>query len=129
MSKSIKHILVIRLSAMGDVAMSIPVLRAFCKSYPEVKATVLTRGFFKPFFRDLKNVTIYEVDVKGKHKGVLGLFSKGGNQFCIAFVAVSRGGTVDFVAVKSPACIGIPTQLNTVLNGWILLKTLGNIVS
>lgn len=74
MSKSIKHILVIRLSAMGDVAMSIPVLRAFCKSYPEVKVTVLTRGFFKPFFRDLKNVTIYEADVKGKHKGVLGLY-------------------------------------------------------
>lgn len=74
MSKSIKHILVIRLSAMGDVAMSIPVLRAFCKTYPKVKITVLTRGFFKPFFRDLSNVSVYEADVKGKHKGVLGLY-------------------------------------------------------
>jgi ADP-heptose:LPS heptosyltransferase len=69
-----KHILVIRLSAMGDVAMTVPVLRAFTKQHPEVKLTVLTRAFFKPFFRDLPNTTVYAADLKGKHKGVLGLF-------------------------------------------------------
>lgn len=69
-----KHILVIRLSAMGDVAMIVPVLRALQKQYPGIQLTVLTRKFFAPFFRDLKNVTIYEADVKGKHKGVHGLY-------------------------------------------------------
>ena len=69
-----KHILVIRLSAMGDVAIAVPVLRAFSKQYPDIKLTVLTRAFFKPFFRDLKNVTVYEADLKGRHKGVLGLY-------------------------------------------------------
>jgi len=69
-----KHILVIRFSAMGDVAMAIPVLRAFTKQHPNVKLTVLTRKFFKPFFRDLKNVTVFEADLKGKHKGFLGLY-------------------------------------------------------
>lgn len=69
-----KHILVIRLSAMGDVAMSVPVLRAFIQQYPNVKVTVLTREFFKPFFRDLKNVTIFSPDLNGKHKGFLGLY-------------------------------------------------------
>ncbi len=69
-----KHILVIRLSAMGDVAMTVPVLRAFTKQYPEVKLTVLTRDFFKPFFGDLPNTTVYAADLKGQHKGVLGLF-------------------------------------------------------
>lgn len=69
-----KHILVIRLSAMGDVAMSVPVIRAFCKKYPEVKLTILTRAFFTPFFRDLPNVNVFPADLKGKHKGVLGLF-------------------------------------------------------
>lgn len=44
-----KHILVIRLSAMGDVAMTVNVLRAFTQQYPDVKLTVLTRAFFKPF--------------------------------------------------------------------------------
>ncbi|MFD2290728.1 glycosyltransferase family 9 protein [Mariniflexile gromovii] len=74
MSKLPKHILVIRLSAMGDVAMTVPVLRAFTEQYPEVKITILTRAFFVPFFRDLKNVSVFPAEVKGKHKGVFGLY-------------------------------------------------------
>ena len=69
-----KHILVIRLSAMGDVAMSVPVLRALTQQYPDVKITLLTRQFFTPFFSNLKNVNVFSADVKGKHKGVLGLY-------------------------------------------------------
>lgn len=71
---NIKHILVIRLSAMGDVAMTIPVLRAFQKQYPDIKLTVLSREFFNPFFKDLKNVEFFPADLKGKHKGILGLY-------------------------------------------------------
>jgi len=71
---NIKHILVIRLSAMGDVAMTIPVLRVFQEQYPDIKLTVLTREFFKPFFKDLKNVELFSLDLKGKNKGVLGLY-------------------------------------------------------
>ncbi len=66
--------MVIRLSAMGDVAMTVPVLRAFTKQYPDVKLTVLTREFFKPLFRDLKNVSVYPAHVKDQHKGARGLY-------------------------------------------------------
>ncbi|RSK41493.1 glycosyltransferase family 9 protein [Mangrovimonas spongiae] len=59
---------------MGDVAMTVPVLKAFAKQYPNIKVTVLTRGFFAPFFEDIPNVTVYIADLKGKHKGVLGLW-------------------------------------------------------
>ena len=59
---------------MGDVAMTVPVLRALTEQYPNLKVTVITRGFFKPFFNDLKNVECYFADLKGKHKGVLGLY-------------------------------------------------------
>lgn len=54
--------------------MVVPVLRALIKKYPGVKITVLTREFFTPFFRDLDSVTIFSIDLKQKHKGVLGLF-------------------------------------------------------
>jgi ADP-heptose:LPS heptosyltransferase len=74
MPKTPKHILVIRLSAMGDVAMIVSVLRAFTQQYPNVKLTVLTRKFFTPFFRDLPNVTVFPADVKGKHKGIFGFW-------------------------------------------------------
>jgi ADP-heptose:LPS heptosyltransferase len=59
---------------MGDVAMTVPVLRAFTQQYPTVKITVLTTAFFKPIFRELNNVTVFTADVKGEHKGFLGLY-------------------------------------------------------
>lgn len=74
MPKPSKNILVIRLSAMGDVAMTVPVLRALTLKYPELRITVLTRAFFKPFFRDLENVDVFSADLKGQHKGVFGLY-------------------------------------------------------
>lgn len=69
-----KHILAIRFSAMGDVAMTVPVLRALSQQHPDLKITLLTREFFKPFFRDLPNITVFPADVKDKHKGVFGLY-------------------------------------------------------
>ena len=74
MSKSIEHIAVMRLSAMGDVAMTVPVLRAFNEKYPVVKITVISTPFFQPLFNDLPNVSFLPFDKKGKHKGFLGLF-------------------------------------------------------
>ncbi len=67
------HILVIRLSAMGDVAMTVPVLRAFSLQYPNVKIKVVSRPFFKPFFDDIENITFFPIDLKERHKGFLGL--------------------------------------------------------
>ena len=62
-----------RLSAMGDVAMTVPVLRAFVKQYPEVKLTVISRPFFKPFFDGIPNLTFFAFDEKERHKGFKGL--------------------------------------------------------
>lgn len=59
---------------MGDVAMTVPVLQAFCNKYPDIKITVLTRKFFQPMFDQLPNVSIFAADVKGKHKGIFGLW-------------------------------------------------------
>ncbi len=72
--KTIKHILVIRLSALGDVAMTVPILKTFTEQYPNVKITVLSRPFFKPLFSDIPNIHFYKADVKGKHKGFIGLY-------------------------------------------------------
>ncbi|MEM9685438.1 MAG: glycosyltransferase family 9 protein [Bacteroidota bacterium] len=68
------HLLVIRLSAMGDVAMAVPVLDIVTQHYPEVKLTMLSKPFFKPLFADIPNLHFYEADVKGKHKGLTGLW-------------------------------------------------------
>jgi ADP-heptose:LPS heptosyltransferase len=62
-----------RLSAMGDVAMTVPVLRAFVQQNPEVKITVISRPFFKPFFEGIPNLTFFVFDEKNRHKGFFGL--------------------------------------------------------
>jgi len=58
---------------MGDVAMTVPVLRAFVKQYPEVKLTVISRPFFKPFFDGIPNLEFFAFDEKERHKGFAGL--------------------------------------------------------
>jgi ADP-heptose:LPS heptosyltransferase len=62
-----------RLSAMGDVAMTVPVLMAFVQQNPEIKITVISRPFFKPFFDTIPNVSFFAFDEKKRHKGFLGL--------------------------------------------------------
>lgn len=69
-----KHILIVRLSAMGDVAMSAPVVRQLRRAHPRMKITILTRPFFQPFFRDTRGVNFLEPDFKGRHKGLAGLW-------------------------------------------------------
>ncbi|WP_417884634.1 glycosyltransferase family 9 protein [Zunongwangia sp.] len=72
-TKKRTHILAIRLSAMGDVAMAVPVIRTLVATYPQLKITFLTRRFFVPMFNDIPNTQVYEADVNGVHQGVLGL--------------------------------------------------------
>ena len=62
-----------RLSAMGDVAMTVPVLRAFVSQNPETKITVVSRPFFKPFFEEIPNLNFFAFDEKNRHKGFMGL--------------------------------------------------------
>ena len=58
---------------MGDVAMTVPVLRAFVQQYPDVNITVVSRPFFKPFFEGIPNISFFAFDEKQRHKGFLGL--------------------------------------------------------
>lgn len=68
-----QHILIIRLSAMGDVAMTVPVIRALTEKYPDCKITVLSKPFFKPLFDTIPQVSFFAAQVNTKHKGILGL--------------------------------------------------------
>lgn len=67
-----KHLLVMRSSAMGDVAMLPHALRALKKARPDLKITVVTRKLFQPFFEGLE-VDFLFIDTKGEHKGMRGI--------------------------------------------------------
>ncbi|MBO0342110.1 glycosyltransferase family 9 protein [Muricauda lutimaris] len=59
---------------MGDVAMTVPIIRALTRQYPEVQLTVLTKKPFMPIFDGLEHVKVKEADVKNRHKGMMGLW-------------------------------------------------------
>ncbi|MFY0631936.1 MAG: glycosyltransferase family 9 protein [Flavobacteriaceae bacterium] len=59
---------------MGDVAMTVPVIRALIDQHPDCEVTVLSKPFLKPLFENIPNVHFYAAEVKGKHKGMLGLY-------------------------------------------------------
>ncbi|MBS3737711.1 glycosyltransferase family 9 protein [Mesohalobacter halotolerans] len=74
MSSHSKHILTIRLSAMGDVAIAVPVICTLLKTHSNLKVTVLTKPQFKVLFDFLPQVHVVCAEVKTKHKGLGGLY-------------------------------------------------------
>jgi ADP-heptose:LPS heptosyltransferase len=68
------HILVIRFSALGDIAMTVPVVYSLATQYPHVRITVLSRPVARPLFENLApNVNFMQADVKREYHGVKGL--------------------------------------------------------
>ncbi|KQC01636.1 glycosyltransferase family 9 protein [Pedobacter sp. Hv1] len=67
-------IIVLRFSAMGDVAMVASVLREFSAQNPAAEMVMVTREAFKPFFDGIKNLTFHAIHPKSLHKGVNGLY-------------------------------------------------------
>lgn len=58
---------------MGDVVLTLPVLRGLLSAYPNLKITVVTRKNFTPFFSNIERLYVFAVDFKGRYKGFGGL--------------------------------------------------------
>ncbi|MDE6555880.1 MAG: glycosyltransferase family 9 protein [Duncaniella sp.] len=69
--------LIIRFSALGDVAMTLPVIYSVASAYPEVEFYVATRPLFsRLFINPPANLMVIPIDIKDKYqgaKGVLGI--------------------------------------------------------
>lgn len=68
-------IIVLRFSAMGDVAMVASVLQEFSSQNPEAELVMVSRAAFKPFFDAIPNLTFHAIEPKTKHKGIFGAYS------------------------------------------------------
>jgi ADP-heptose:LPS heptosyltransferase len=74
MCNRIKNLLIIRFSALGDVAMTVPVIDSLARQYPDMHITVLSRQMTKPLFSYMpQNVTFWGIDLKNSYKGIGGL--------------------------------------------------------
>jgi ADP-heptose:LPS heptosyltransferase len=67
------RLLVIRTSAMGDVALTSPVIKGMREQYPDIEILLLTSSAFKSFFSSIDGIFIFTPDFKKRHKGITGL--------------------------------------------------------
>lgn len=68
-----RKILALRLSAMGDVSLTVPAIRAVIEANPDIEITLVTRSIFAPFFYGIPRLQLYFPDLKNRHKGFFGL--------------------------------------------------------
>lgn len=68
-----QRILVIRFSALGDVVMAVPVVQAFLSAHPETELIMLSDQRMEALFQGIDRLTFVGADLKGKHKGILGM--------------------------------------------------------
>ena len=57
---------------MGDVAMTVPIIRLVIAQHPKLKISILTKPAYVEIFREFTQANIIALDKK-KHKGLLGL--------------------------------------------------------
>lgn len=70
-----KNVLVARFSALGDVAMTIPVIYSVCASHPGTRFIMLTQPVASTLFVNAPaNLVVESTDVKHRYKGVKGLY-------------------------------------------------------
>jgi ADP-heptose:LPS heptosyltransferase len=64
-----RKIIVFRLSAMGDVSLTVPAIKGVLEANPDLEITLVTRKFFAPFFNDIPRLHLLFPDLNGRHKG------------------------------------------------------------
>jgi ADP-heptose:LPS heptosyltransferase len=59
---------------MGDVAMTVPVIKNVLQQYPDLQITFVSNAFFAPLFEGLERVHFHPAHLKDGHKGLKGLY-------------------------------------------------------
>lgn len=83
-------ILVTRFSALGDVAMTVPVMKQVLDENPQVQIVFVTNKNWGALCAGIPRLVFFPADVKGEHKGVPGLYR--------LFRSISRQYRIDAVA-------------------------------
>lgn len=99
-SKPISSVLILRFSALGDVAMTIPAIYSVARQHPDAKFYVATQPFFRRIFiNPPDNVNVIAFDLK-EYKGAIGLWK-----------------LVSKLLALRPDCVA---DLHNVLRTWII---------
>ncbi len=70
-----RSFVVLRLSSMGDVLLTLPVLKGIIDSNPDVQLVFVTRKRFASYFKGITRLILIEFEPDGRHKGLKGIFT------------------------------------------------------
>ena len=73
--KNAEHILILRFSALGDVAIMIPIIRCFFIQYSEVKLTIVTDEKYFGLFKEFNKINLIAFEKINRHNGIFGLWA------------------------------------------------------
>jgi ADP-heptose:LPS heptosyltransferase len=69
-----KRLVIARFSAMGDVALMVPVILALRKKYPDVEVFTLSRKRNNEILKQIDGVRVLEAQLETNHRGVAGMY-------------------------------------------------------
>ncbi|PWV50567.1 glycosyltransferase family 9 protein [Chitinophaga sp. S165] len=90
MSEQLRTILSIRFSAMGDVAMTIPVMQQVLEQNPDIQIVFVSNKNWGALCAGIPRLIFFPADLKGAHKGFKGLYR--------LFKAIRKSWKIDAVA-------------------------------
>jgi len=94
------RLLVIRFSAMGDVTLTVPVLRGVLQKNPNLRITMVSNASFEPLFHDIDRLDFFRVQLDN-YSGLTGLYQ--------LFKKLKKAGDWDAVI-----------DLHSVMRTWVL---------
>ncbi len=68
-----RHLLILRFSSLGDIAMTVPVIRQLLQQHPTLVVTMVSVEWVRPLFEDIDRLQFFAADIRGRHKGLMGL--------------------------------------------------------
>ena len=95
------NLLVFRFSSMGDVALTVPILKGLIASNETLNITLVTRSLYNPFFENIPRFQVFQCDFQYRYKGLIGIFKL-------------------FRDLRSSTSIDHVIDLHSVLRTWIL---------
>ena len=105
-NRDIKNVLVIRFSALGDVAITIPALYSVCQAHPDKRFVMVSRQWSAELFINCpSNLVVLGVDVKNEYAGAWGM------------IRLAR-------KLRKEYKIDAVADLHSVLRSWVIDNTL-----
>lgn len=73
-----RHLLVLRFSALGDIAMTVPVIKNVLQQHPSLEITFVSVPFVQSLFDGIERLHFYAADIKKEYNGIAGLYRLAG---------------------------------------------------